>query len=263
MDNKGASGAPDNHHLAIVSIMSDAFIRQKTIRYINMQSDPLLKEWQLAGDYHIVPPLNLRVFYRDVGKPDAPPDKTVLLLHGFPESSFSYHKIMPALAERFERIVLFDMLGYGVSDKPGGQYSYSLIPQTDVALQIWQHLGVSGGHIISHDMGTSVLTEIAARQVNGQLPAFFVDGIKSMTFTNGSMVLGLARLRLMQRLLLSPIAPVMSMLASYRVFRHTLLSAHGAPAGSPMVCLNTIYNSYGKVVSSAMAIRKTTTLCVT
>ncbi len=57
------------------------------------------------------------------------------------------------------------MLGYGLSDKPDHGYSYSLIEQADVALHVWRALGVKGGHVLSHDMGTSVLTELVARQI--------------------------------------------------------------------------------------------------
>ncbi len=188
-----------------------------------------LLEWQAKGALYEVPPLGLRVFAIDLGNTEAPADKTALLIHGFPESSFSFHKVLEGLQTRFERLVLLDLPGYGFSDKPGSEYSYSLVPQAEAALSVYQQLGVRGGHIISHDMGTSVVTEVLARDVNQQLPAWFSDSIKSVTFTNGSMVLGYAKLRVMQKLLLNKkIGPVISSLARYSLFENTVNSAHGA-----------------------------------
>ena len=189
-----------------------------------------LCEWRDAGDYVNVQPFARKVFYRDFGNRQANAQNTLLLLHGFPESSFSYHKVIEGLGQRFERIVAFDMLGYGFSDKPD-DYSYSLVPQADVALQVWQQLGITGGHIISHDMGTSVLTELVTRHAQDQLPAWLSDGFQSFTFTNGSMVLHLAKLRLMQKLLLSKLGSLISRQARYSLFYKTIVSAHGVAVG--------------------------------
>ena len=186
-----------------------------------------LEQWRNNGEYFIIKPNGWRLFYRQWGDKSALPQDTLLLLHGFPESSFSFHKVVSGLLSQFKRIVVFDMLGYGFSDKPNQHYSYSLIAQTDIACQLWQHLGVRGGHVLSHDMGTSVLTELLTRQVTSQLPAFFDVGLLSATFTNGSMVLQFARLRLMQRLLLSRIGCIVSQFSRYTMFKRSILSAHG------------------------------------
>ena len=39
-------------------------------------------------------------------------------------------------------------------------YTYSLIDQAENAVSLWMQLGISRAHIVSHDMGDSVLTEI-------------------------------------------------------------------------------------------------------
>ena len=198
-----------------------------------MSLHPQLADWRDAGDFLTVQPFNRRVFYRQFGDQSASPEQTLLLLHGFPESSFSFHKIIQGMRGRFSRIIVFDMIGYGFSDKPGADYSYSLVPQADVALQVWQHLGVKGGHVVSHDMGTSVLTEIVARHVNEQLPAYFSPGLLSITFTNGSMMLSLAKLRVMQKLLLSRIGFLAGSLMGHSRFCKTVLSAHGVGLDQP------------------------------
>ncbi len=189
---------------------------------------PQLRQWESEGRYLSSVLFGHRVFCKELGNPAAAPDKTLLLLHGFPESSFSYHKVVGGLAKVFERIVLFDFLGYGLSDKPVANYTYSLFEQADIALRVWKQLGVKGGHLLSHDMGDSVATELAARQVSATLPAWFSSGFRSFTFTNGNMVLDLAKLRLGQKALLSgTLGPIFSRLASRRVFDMTVRSAHG------------------------------------
>ena len=189
-----------------------------------------LADWQVSSQFIALPQNKFRVFVKDLGDKSASPEKTVLLLHGFPESSYSWHKVVAGLSDQFDRVVLFDMLGYGFSDKPT-EYSYSLIEQADVALQVWRALGVTGGHVISHDMGTSVLTELLARHVGGFMPTWFAHGLQSVTFTNGSMVLSYAELRVMQKLLLSKLGALVSKLASYRSLSASVRSAHGIPAG--------------------------------
>ena len=189
---------------------------------------PELEHWAAGGDYLQTKLLGHRVFFRQWGAPKAAAGDTLMVLHGFPESSFSFNKVVDGLAKKFRRVVLFDMLGYGLSDKPEAGYGYSLFEQADLALEVWRHLGVSGGHLLAHDMGTSVATELATRQVGGSLPGGFSDGLRSFTFTNGSMVLGLAKLRLSQKLLLSRIGPRVSRLFSYRTFSQQARSAHGA-----------------------------------
>jgi pimeloyl-ACP methyl ester carboxylesterase len=189
--------------------------------------DAALQQWDTQGEYVATTRSGHKVFCKQVGDPAAAPENTLLLLHGFPESSYSFHKVLDSLTRTFARIVLFDFLGYGLSDKPVGSYSYSLFEQADVALAVWKHFGVRGGHLLAHDMGDSVATELAARHVDDALPAWFSGGLRSFTFTNGSMVLALADLRVTQKLLLSRLGPLASRLFSYRAFRQQVRSAHG------------------------------------
>lgn len=186
-----------------------------------------LDHWQRAGNYYPSQPSGHQIYYQDIGDAMASAETTLLLLHGFPESSFSYHKIIAGMQQHFSRIVVFDMPGYGFSDKPTEKYAYSLIEQADIAMQLWQHLQVTGGHVIAHDMGTSVLTELIAREVQGLLPSHWHNGFQSYTFTNGSMVLALAQLRITQKLLLSGLGPTATRFFNYNMFNHQVRSAHG------------------------------------
>ncbi|WP_433502759.1 alpha/beta fold hydrolase [Pseudonocardia halophobica] len=55
-----------------------------------------------------------RLFYREAGPVDAP---AVVLLHGFPASSFMFRHLIPLLADRY-RVIAPDHLGFGLSDAP-------------------------------------------------------------------------------------------------------------------------------------------------
>ena len=142
-----------------------------------MIKDKKLKEWKATGTFLLIEKgPDIHVFTKLVGNVDASPEKTLLLLHGFPESSFSYHLVVNGLLRYFERIILFDFPGYGFSDKPKTGYSYSLLDQADVALQVWKSYGITGGHLLAHDMGNSVATELIAREVENSLPIWFSAG---------------------------------------------------------------------------------------
>jgi pimeloyl-ACP methyl ester carboxylesterase len=54
------------------------------------------------------------VFYREAGPPDA---SVVLLLHGFPTSSFQYRELIPRLADRY-RVIAPDLPGFGFTEVP-------------------------------------------------------------------------------------------------------------------------------------------------
>ncbi len=188
-----------------------------------------IQTWNAAGQRLTWPQGECSIFYRDIGVTTASPDKTVLLVHGFPESSYSYHKIVGRLAERFDRIVLVDFPGFGLSDKPE-RLTYSLMEQADALLFVWQQLGVRGGHVIGHDMGDSVVTELVARSVQDILPAWFDAGLQSLTFTDGNMVMEKAALVPMQKLLRQKgLGPLLNKLTRYATFKGQVTRANGVP----------------------------------
>ena len=63
-------------------------------------------------DVKTVDVAGLRIFYREAGDPSKP---TIILLHGFPSSSYHFHDLIPRLADRF-RVIAPDYPGMGHSE---------------------------------------------------------------------------------------------------------------------------------------------------
>lgn len=140
----------------------------------------------------------------------------ICFLHGFPTSSYDFHRCL----DRFPgyRLVLHDHPGFGLSDKPR-DYSYSLIEQAECALALWQALGIEEAHLVAHDYGTSVATEVLARRETTGIDL----ALRSLTLCNGSVHIELARLRPIQRLLQHKrIGPWIARRASFALFRRNM-----------------------------------------
>lgn len=149
----------------------------------------------------------------------------ILFLHGFPTSSFDFAQVLKRFPSKFASrgYVLHDHPGFGLSDKPAA-FSYSLKDQAAVALALWEKLGITEGHLVAHDYGTSVATEILALRAEGDCPV----EIKSVTMSNGSMLIDLAGLRPIQKLLRSDLlGPVVAQLTSFGIFRRNMKKIWG------------------------------------
>src|SRR6201996_9634687 len=79
---------------------------------------------------HRVKADGVNVFYREAGPADAP---VVLLLHGFPASSFQYRELIPRLADKY-RVIAPDLPGFGFTEVPENYtYSFDAIAKTILA----------------------------------------------------------------------------------------------------------------------------------
>jgi len=79
------------------------------------------------------------VFYREAGPVDAP---VVLLMHGFPTSSFQYRELIPRLADRY-RVIAPDLPGFGFTDVPADRnykYTFDALANTILAFTDALHL---------------------------------------------------------------------------------------------------------------------------
>ena len=105
-------------------------------------------------------------------------ETTVLFLHGFPTSSYDYHKLWDlfmtdfALSDRspsrvdkrlrIDSLLTFDYLGYGFSDKPS-DYEYSIFDMADMIERLLMFLDIKSVIIIAHDISDTVAQELLRR----------------------------------------------------------------------------------------------------
>jgi pimeloyl-ACP methyl ester carboxylesterase len=140
----------------------------------------------------------------------------LLLVHGFPTSSWDWSRLWPRLEGR-HRLLAIDALGFGRSDKPR-DFAYSVAASADQ----WQDFVVAQGathaHVLAHDYGDSVVQELLARQLEGKLPF----RIEAVAFLNGGLFPEAHRALAMQRWLAGPLGPLFARLAGYGRFAASL-----------------------------------------
>ncbi|WP_210592372.1 alpha/beta fold hydrolase [Streptomyces sp. GESEQ-35] len=94
-----------------------------------------------------------RLFYREAGPVDAP---TVVLLHGFPTSSFMFRNLIPLLADRYH-VIAPDHLGFGLSDAPSvEEFDYTFDALADLTAQLLEQIGVTRYAMYVQDYGAPV-----------------------------------------------------------------------------------------------------------
>jgi pimeloyl-ACP methyl ester carboxylesterase len=150
--------------------------------------------WEAIGTHRTL--CGERVFTVDA--PSIGPERhaPLLVLHGFPTSSFDYAAVLDGLRDG-RRVLLLDMLGYGLSSKTDRSYTMAL--QADVAAAFVAALGIERLALLTHDMGDTVGGELLARRSEG---AWRVD-VTQRVLTNGSIYIDQAHLTNGQQLLLS------------------------------------------------------------
>jgi pimeloyl-ACP methyl ester carboxylesterase len=94
-----------------------------------------------------------QLFYREAGPADAP---VIVLLHGFPTSSFMFRYLIPALADRY-RVIAPDHLGFGLSDAPPVEvFTYTFDALTDLTVELLRELGVIHCALYVQDYGAPI-----------------------------------------------------------------------------------------------------------
>ncbi|WP_165664317.1 alpha/beta fold hydrolase [Metapseudomonas otitidis] len=153
-----------------------------------------LGDWRAQGRDLLFQRHRIRYWAAGQGEP-------LLLIHGFPTAAWDWHYLWQPLAERY-RVIACDMLGFGDSDKPRG-HDYRLLEQADLQQALVRHLGIDGPvHLLAHDYGDSVAQELLARHHEGRAR------IASCVFLNGGLFPEAHRPVLVQKLLLSPLGPL-------------------------------------------------------
>ncbi len=85
----------------------------------------------------------------------------VLLVHGFPESWYSWRHQLPALAEAGYRAVAVDVRGYGRSSKPAEISAYRMLAHVADNVGVVQALGEQQAIVVGHDWGSGIAANSA------------------------------------------------------------------------------------------------------
>lgn len=182
-----------------------------------------LNNWRQTGsrfDYQ-----GMSVFTRTGGNPDGP---ALVLIHGFPTSSWDWCKLWPLLEDHFALYAL-DMIGFGDSDKPR-DFSYQIKDQASL-IEAWlQDQGISDYHLLAHDYGDTVAQELIARDLErqrGTLPDGSALCIGSACLLNGGLFPETHQPVLIQKLLLSPLGSLVARLTSKKKLAANMTAIFG------------------------------------
>ena len=103
----------------------------------------------------------------------------VVLIHGWPQTWFSWAKVIPLLVEAGHEVIAVDMRGAGHSSRPVGGYDSDSVA-TDI-YRLVQHLELGKVRLVAHDNGARVAYAYAA---------LFRDAVESLVFLE-SKILGI------------------------------------------------------------------------
>ncbi|MFY7670406.1 alpha/beta fold hydrolase [Tenacibaculum sp. MEBiC06402] len=163
---------------------------------------------------------NFNISYHDTNDSSK---EVILLLHGYPSSSFDWNLLWDELKKEY-RLVAIDMLGFGLSDKPN-DIDYSISIQTDIQEAFLKQLGIKRFHILAHDYGDNVAQELIARLIDNELEYPFK--IRSVTLLNGGLFPETHQATVIQTLLGSPIGSYVSSLINKPLFDNSFKKVFG------------------------------------
>lgn len=172
--------------------------------------------WRARGDLLNVNGNN--IFFIDEGDDHQP---VLLLIHGFPTSSWDWQAIWPQLRQQY-RVVCMDMLGFGYSDKPNAR-NYTIHGQADIVEAVARARQLDTFHVLAHDYGDTVAQELLARQNQGSGYGQWL----SVCFLNGGLFPETHHALLLQKLLLSPLGPLLNRFAGEKSFARSFTSVFG------------------------------------
>jgi pimeloyl-ACP methyl ester carboxylesterase len=155
-----------------------------------------VQEWESRGR-RIEDADGRKVFVLDAPAVGAETGDPLFVLHGYPTCSFDWRHVIEPVREAGRRVVLFDYLGFGLSDKPDERYA--IRRYADTAELVARETGLERVVLVTHDLGDSVRGEVLARSLEGTL-GFEVT---NRVITNGSIYMDLVELSAGQQMLLA------------------------------------------------------------
>ncbi|MEU3326998.1 alpha/beta hydrolase [Streptomyces albus] len=106
------------------------------------------------GTHRLVPSPAGRIHLVEQGS-----GRLVLLVHGFPESWYSWRHQLPALASAGYRAVALDVRGYGRSSKPADPAAYRMLDLVEDNVAVVRALGEESAVIVGHDWGATIAAD--------------------------------------------------------------------------------------------------------
>jgi epoxide hydrolase 4 len=105
----------------------------------------------------------------------------VVMLHGFPQSSYEYRHLIPALARAGYRAVAPDMRGFGDTSRPSRIEDYALQTLGNDIAALIEALGAPKAHILGHEWGGIVGAEVALSHPDKVDRLVLVNGAPAIT----------------------------------------------------------------------------------
>jgi pimeloyl-ACP methyl ester carboxylesterase len=181
-----------------------------------------VKDWVSEGKF--IKFEGLDIFVHSSGR--APVDgHGVLVVHGFPGSSWDFANVVPPVAKK-TKIVVADMIGFGQSDKPlKGTYkdNFSLMRQADLYEAVAKAEGLKEVVLVAHDMGQTVGLELMTRHDEGKLSF----KIRHAILLDGSTMVDMVELVPMQKEMLKKPDQAATEHLDFKQFAEGLRSSYG------------------------------------
>ncbi|KAK0513881.1 hypothetical protein JMJ35_003603 [Cladonia borealis] len=95
----------------------------------------------------------IRIFYTECRPRSGKPKGTILLIHGFPETSYQFRHVIVPLSRAGYHVLAPDYRGHGYSSKPPSGYTKDILAQ-DLYKLVTEHVGIKDKiHLVGHDIG--------------------------------------------------------------------------------------------------------------
>ena len=155
----------------------------------------LARDWYQAGEYFEWTSTTednnakkVNVFFRTWGNETNP---KLVLIHGFPNSSFDYFKMIPYLEDEYH-IAALDFPGSGFSDKPLDGFNYMLVENAEIVdYFVREVVGFEDFALFTHDRGVSIGLAFLGNYMDNPNPGYTVN---YHFLSNSGMFLPLANL---------------------------------------------------------------------
>lgn len=137
-------------------------------RFLASEADVRFVAVGAAGEHR------LRVIEVGAGSPAGEPGDPVLLVHGFADSAYTWHRNLRALAEAGFRALAYDHPGCGKSALPAG-FRFGVDDLARVALGLLDALGIERAHMVGSSMGGGVGLQLAVHHPDRLRRVVLVD----------------------------------------------------------------------------------------